>query len=70
MEVTQRGVSSLDLPMTHGILHATSKDDPVVKYMYLNGELIKEEIMKHEDLSSEVQHVRNILHIENNFRLI
>ena len=68
MEATQRVSSSLVLPMTHGILHATSKDVPVVKYVYLNGKLMKEEIVKHEDLSSEVQHVRNILHSENNSR--
>ena len=68
MEATQRVTSSLVLPMTHGILHATSKDVPVVKYMYLNGELMKEEIVKHDDLSSEVQSVRNILHSENHTR--
>jgi len=65
MEAAQRVTSSLVLPMTRGILHATSKDGLVVKYMYLNGELMKEVIVKHEDLSSEVQHVKNILNSEN-----
>ena len=51
--------------MTHGILHATSKDTPVVKYTYLNGELIQEDVVKHEDLSDEVQEVRTILYNEN-----
>ena len=36
MEATERVTSSLVLPMTHGILHATHKDVPVVKYRYLN----------------------------------
>jgi hypothetical protein len=39
MEATQRVTSSLVMPMTHGILHATSKDVSVVNYMYLNGSL-------------------------------
>ena len=64
MEATQRVASSLDRHVTHGILHATSKDVPVGKYIYLNGESTKEEIVKHEDLISEVQHDRNILHSE------
>jgi len=34
--------------------------------MYPNGELMKEEIVKHEDISSMVQHVKNILQSENN----
>ena len=53
MEATHRVTSSLVLTMTHGILHATSKDVLVVKYMYLNTELTKEEIFKHDDLSSK-----------------
>ena len=61
MEATQRVTSSLVLPMTHGILHATSKEVHVLKYNYLNGELMNEEMVKHEDLSPEVQQVRNIL---------
>ena len=65
MEATERVTSSLVLPMTHGILHATHKDVPVVKYMYLNGELVQEDIVKHEDLSDEVQEVRTILYNEN-----
>jgi hypothetical protein len=68
MEATQRVTSSLVLPMTHGILHATSKEVPVLKYNYMNGELINEDMVKHEDLSPEVQQVRNILHSENNSR--
>ena len=68
MEATQRVTSSLVLPMTNGILHATSKDVHVVKYLYLKWELIQEEIVQHEDLTSEVQHVRNILHNEKNSR--
>ncbi len=35
MKGTERVTSSLILPMTHGILHATSKDVLVVKYMYI-----------------------------------
>jgi hypothetical protein len=68
LEATERVTSSLVLPMTHGILHATSKDVPVVKYMYINGELMQEDIVKHEDLSSEVNEVRTILYNENNSR--
>ena len=60
-----RVTSSLVLPMTYGIIYATSKEAPVFKYMYINGELIQEDIVKHEDLCPEVQEVRNILHREN-----
>ena len=40
----------------------------MLKYVYLNEKLTKEEIVKHEVLSFEVPHVRNILHNENNSR--
>jgi len=65
MEAKMRVTSSLVLPMTYGIIYATSKEAPVFKYMYINGELIQEDIVKHEDLCPEVQEVRNILHREN-----
>ncbi len=41
MEATERVSSSLVLPVTHGILHATSKDVLVAKYMYIDGELMQ-----------------------------
>ena len=68
MEATQRVTASLVLPMTNGLLHATSKDVPVVKYMYFHGELIEEYSVNHEDLSNEVQEVRNVLYAENKSR--
>ncbi len=40
MEATESVTSSLVLRITHGIRHATSKNVPDFKYVYLNGELI------------------------------
>ena len=65
MEATERVTSSLVLPMTNGLLHATSKSAPIVRYMYDHGTPQEELVVEHEDLCIEVQEVRNVLHNEN-----
>jgi hypothetical protein len=70
MEATERVTCSLVLPMVYAILHATSPDVPVQRYVYVNGELTDEQIKASEELACEVQDVRRKLHNENKDRFI
>jgi hypothetical protein len=65
MEATERVTSSLVLLMTSGLLHATNKLVPVLRLVYKHGVLHEERSVDHDDLCTEVQEVRNVLHNEN-----
>ncbi len=54
MESTDRVTSSLVLPMTYEILHATSTDVPVQRNMYVNEELTDKNVKEEEALACEV----------------
>ena len=70
MESTNRVSSSLVLPMTYAILHATSSDVPLQRYVYVNGELIDDDVKMEEELTCEVQDVRRKIYSENKRRFI
>ena len=55
--------------MTLAILHATSKDVPILYYSYEYGEL-SESFFDHEDICEDVRLVREKLHLENKERFV
>ena len=65
MEATERVTSSLVIPMTLGIIHATCKDVLVQHYTYTNGVLTNDDMKEDDLLAPEAQEVRSILHKEN-----
>ncbi len=65
MESTDRVTCSLALPMIYSILHATSSAVHVHRYVYDNGELTDNYMKEADELSSEVQDLRRMLHIDN-----
>jgi len=65
MESTNRVTSSLVLPMTYAVLHATSSDVPVQRYEYVKNELTDEDLKAEQELACEVQEVRRMLYKEN-----
>ena len=69
MEASEKVTSSLVIPMTLAIIHATSRDVPVQVYSYEFGEL-SEDVIDDEDLSEEVRAVRRELHLENKERFV
>lgn len=69
MEASEKVTSSLVIPMTLAIIHATSPEVPVPCYSYEFGEL-SEEVIDDDDLSEEVRAVRHKLHKENKERFI
>jgi hypothetical protein len=55
--------------MVYAILHATSPDVPVQRYVCVNGELTDEQLKASEELAFEVQDVSRKLHNENKDRI-
>ena len=70
MESTNHVTSSLVLPMTYAILHATSSDFLVQRYVHVNGELTDEDLKVEKELNREVQDVRRMLCKENKRRFV
>jgi hypothetical protein len=70
MEATDRETCSLMLPMVYAILHATSPDGLVQRYVYANGELTDEQVKEEEELVCEVKDVRRMLHSVNKERFV
>jgi len=64
MEASEKATSSLVIPMTLAITHATSKDVPVHCYSYELGEL-SEDVIDGVVFCEKVQTIRNKLHLEN-----
>ena len=69
MEASEKVTSSLVIPMTLAIVHATSLEVPVQCYSYEFGEL-SEEVIDDDDLAEEVREVRHKLHKENKERFV
>ena len=69
MEASEKVTCSLVIPMTLAILHATSKDVPILCYSYEYGEL-SESFVDHEDICEDVRLVREKLHLENKERFV
>ena len=69
MEASEKVTCSLVIPMTLAIIHATSKDVPILCYSYEFGEL-SEDFVENNNLCEEVRLVRNKLHLENKERFV
>ena len=69
MEASEKVTCSLVIPMTLAIIHATSKDVPMLCYNYEYGEL-SESFVEHDDICEDVRLVREKLHNENKQRFV
>jgi hypothetical protein len=69
LEASEKVTCSLVIPMTLAIIHATSKDVPILCYSYEFGEL-SEEFVENDNLCEEVRLVRQKLHAENKGRFV
>ena len=56
--------------MTYAVLHATSSDVPVQRYVYVNGELTNEDLKVEQELACAVQEVRRMLYKEKKRRFV
>ncbi len=64
MEASEKVTCSLDITMTPAIIHATSKEVPILCYSYVFGKF-SEDFVDNYDLCQEVILVRKKLHLEN-----
>jgi hypothetical protein len=69
MEASEKVTCSLVIPMTLAIIHATSKDVPMLCYNYEYGEL-SESFLENDDICEDVRLVREKLHNENKQRFV
>jgi hypothetical protein len=69
MEASEKVTCSRVLPLTLAIIHATSKEVPILCYSYEFGEL-SEELVENDNLCEEVRLVRQKLHAENKERFV
>jgi len=69
MEASEKVTCSLVIPMTLPIIHATSKDVPILCYSYEYGES-SEDFVENGDLCEDVRLVRNKLHLKNEERFV
>jgi hypothetical protein len=58
MQASEKVTSSLVIPITRAVIHATSKEIPILFYSYEYGES-SEEVMEDDDLCVKVRLVRH-----------